>query len=83
MNISRKSIAAGLTVGALAGGAAGAVAATTSGSRASRTTSMAPDSSDRYGHGSGGGGTAWQAPATGLDWGARHGEPAGGVSLGW
>ena len=88
MRINRMSIAAGLTVGLLAGGAGGAIAATTSGSNTARTssttTSMAPDRWDRYGFGWGGDGTAWRDPATAVGWDARHGEPAGPMaSDGW
>ena len=68
MKINRRSIAAGLTVGVLAGGAGGAIAATTSGSSDRKhvlaTTSRAPGGWDRYGYGWGGGGTGWRAPAT-------------------
>jgi hypothetical protein len=69
MRINRRSIAAGLTVGVLAGGAGGAIAATTSGSTIARTslttTSRTPGGWDGYGYGWGGGGTGW-APATGV-----------------
>jgi len=69
MKINRRSIAAGLTVGVLAGGAGGAIAATTSGapmaSTSSTPTSMATGGSDGYGYGWGGG---WQDRATGVGW---------------
>ena len=67
MKINRRSIAAGLTVGVLAGGAAGAIAATTSesGTGSTSSTSRAPGGSDRYGYGWGRGGAAWRGPATG------------------
>jgi hypothetical protein len=72
MKIDRRSIAAGLTVGVLAGGAGGAIAATTSGSRiasaSSTTTSRATGGWDGYGYGRGGGGTGWRDPATGVGW---------------
>jgi hypothetical protein len=70
MKINRTSIAAGLTVGVLAGGAGGAIAATTSGaataSTSSTPTSMATDGSDGYGYGRGGG--DWQNRGTGVGW---------------
>ena len=70
MKINRRSIAAGLTVGVLAGGAGGAIAATTSGaamaSMSSTPTSMATGGSDGYGYGWGGGG--WQDRATAVGW---------------
>lgn len=73
MQINRRSIAAGLTVGVLAGGAGGAIAATTSGSRiattSSTTTSRATGGWDGYGSDWGGGGAGWQDPATGNGWG--------------
>jgi hypothetical protein len=74
MRIKRRSIAAGLTVGVLAGGAGGAIAATTTGSRiattSSTTTSRTTGDRDGHGYGWGGGGTAWGDPATGSGWGA-------------
>ena len=71
MKINRRSIAAGLTVGVLAGGAGGAVAATTSAgsttaSPSSTTTSSPTGGWDGYGYGWGGGGTGWRDPATGV-----------------
>jgi hypothetical protein len=88
MSINRRSIAAGLTVGVLAGGAAGAIAATTSGARtaspSSTATSRTPGGLGRYGYSWGGGGTAWRDSATTVGWGARHGEPASPMpSGGW
>jgi hypothetical protein len=77
MRITRSSIAAGLTVGVLAGGAGGAIAATTSGARiasSSSTTSRTTGGWDGYGYGSGGGGTAWRDPTTGSGWGAWGGD---------
>ena len=80
MKINRVTIAVGLTVGVLAGGAGGAIAATTSGSTtasaSSTTTSRTRGGSDRYGYGWGGAGTAWRGPATAVGWDAWHGEPA-------
>jgi hypothetical protein len=73
MKINRRSVAAGLTVGVLAGGAGGAIAATTSGSTtastSSTTTSRATGGWNGYGYGWGGGGTGWRDPATGVSWG--------------
>jgi hypothetical protein len=72
MKINHRSIAAGLAVGVLAGGAGGAIAATTSGSRTASTSSSsrATGGWDRYGYGWGGGGTGWRDRATGGGWGA-------------
>lgn len=68
MKINRRSIAAGLTVGVLAGGAGGAIASTTSGptiaSTSSSTTSRATGGWDGYGSGWGGGDAGWRYPAT-------------------
>lgn len=73
MKINRTSIAVGLTVGVLAGGAGGAIAATTSGSRtastSSTTTSRATGGWDGYGYGWGGG-AGWRDPAAGSGSGA-------------
>lgn len=73
MKINRRSIAAGLTVGVLAGGAGGAVGATTPGSSTASaswtTTSRVTGGWDGYGYGWGGG-TAGRDPATGDGWGA-------------
>lgn len=82
MKINRMSIAAGLTVGVLAGGAGGAVAATASGSTTtnpSSTMTRATGGWDGYGH-RWGGGTAWRDPATGVGWGAWANDTnSGGV----
>jgi hypothetical protein len=56
MKINRRSIAAGLTVGVLAGGAGGAIAATTSGSKIATTSST---TSSRTTGGWGGYGYGW------------------------
>ncbi len=86
MKINRRSIAAGLTIGVLAGGAGGAIAATRSGSRtastSSSTTWSAPGGWDRYRYGWAGGGTAWRDPSTTVGWDARHGEPANPMTSG-
>jgi len=82
MRMNRRSIAAGLTVGLLAGGAGGAIAATTSGSGiapTSLTTMSRPAGGwDGYGYGWGGGASGWQAPATGVGWGPW----GGGTNIG-
>jgi hypothetical protein len=74
MKINRKSIAAGLTVGLLAGGAGGAIAATTAGSRVTTTPSTTTSSPTRgwdgYGYGWGDGANGWRGPATQGGWGA-------------
>jgi hypothetical protein len=68
MRINRKSIAAGLTVGLLAGGAGGAIAATTSGPRtaSTRVTTMSRSTRGWGGRDNGWRGTngRWD-PATG------------------
>ena len=73
MKINPRSIATGLTVGVLAGGAGGAIAATTSGSRTANTsattTSRATGGRDGYRYGWGGS-AGWRDPATGIGWGA-------------
>jgi hypothetical protein len=78
MKINRKSIAAGLTVGLLAGGAGGAIAATTAGSRISTTpsttTSSATPGWDGHGYGWGNGATGWRGPATRGGWDASGGD---------
>jgi hypothetical protein len=86
MKINRKSIAAGLTVGVLAGGAGGAIAASTSGSMIaspSSTTSRATGGWDRYGSGWGGAAAGWGGAAAGWD---RRGtgwrDPASGSDWG-
>ena len=75
MKINRRSIAAGLTVGVLAGSAGGAIAATTSGapmaSTSSTWTSMATGGSDGYGYAWRGG---WQDRATGVGWSGVDGD---------
>jgi hypothetical protein len=81
MRITRTSIAAGLTIGVLAGGAGGALAATTSSRATIPTTSSTPTSSsttwNRYGSGWGRGGR-WQDRA-GNGWGQwRHPAPGAG-----
>jgi len=86
MSINRRRIAAGLTVGVLAGGAAGAIAATTSGAKTASTSSTMPSrtpgGSGRYGYSWDGGGTAWRDPAATVGWGASHGEPASPMTSG-
>lgn len=78
MKINRRSIAAGLTVGVLAGGAGGAIAATTSGapmaSTSSAWASMATGGSDGYGYAWGGG---WQDRATGVGWSGVDSDSGG------
>lgn len=83
MKINRMSLAAGLTVGVLAGGAAGAIAETASGSGPARTSSMAPSGSGRYGYGWGDGGTTRRETATRMGWGAERAEPAAGTRGDW
>ena len=77
MKINRRSIAAGLAAGVLAGGTVDAIAATTSGartsSRSATTTSKTPRGWDRYRPGWRGDRTTWRTPAGGADWGQRHG----------
>jgi hypothetical protein len=77
MKINRRSIAAGLAAGVLAGGTVDAIAATTSGartsSRSSTTTSKTPGGWDRYRPGWRGDGTTWRTPASGADWGKSRG----------
>jgi len=75
MKINRRSIAAAMTVGVLAGGAGGAVAATASGGTASTSSTMTRATGGRRGYGYGygygwGGGTGWRDPATGVGRGA-------------
>jgi hypothetical protein len=86
MKIDRRSIAAGLTVGVLAGGAAGAIAATTPGAEtrttSSNTTWRTPASPNPYRHGWDGAGTAWRAPATGAGWSVWHSQTAGPTTSG-
>jgi hypothetical protein len=71
MKIKHRGIAAGLTVGVLAGGASGAIGATTSGSRiasaSSTTSSRTTGGWDGYGYGWGGGG-GWRDPTSGVAW---------------
>jgi len=72
MRIKRSSIAAGLTVGVLAGGAGGAIAATRPASTTARAYSTTMPSTKGgwggYGYGWGGCATGWQAPASGSGW---------------
>ena len=86
MKINRRSIAAGLAAGFLAGGAADAIAITTPGSRtasrSSTTTSKTPGAWDRYGRGWSVGGTAWRDAASGVGWGRSRGESAGPMTSG-
>jgi hypothetical protein len=74
MNINRKSIAAGLTVGVLAGGAGGAIAASTSGSRIATTPSTTTSTATRgwtaHGYGWGVGANGLRGPGTRGDSGA-------------
>jgi nitrous oxide reductase len=80
MKINRRSIAAGLAAGVLAGGAVDAIAATTLRSRTAGTSSTTPSKTpggwDRYGHGWSSGGTAWRDTASGVGWARSHGESA-------
>ena len=83
MKLNRRSIAAGLTVGVLAGGAGGALAATTSASRTvstSSTTSSSATGGERDGYGWGG--AAWRGPQTGIRWGGSGSDTNIG-SMGW
>ena len=83
MKLHRRSIAAGLTVGVLAGGAGGALAATTSVSRTvstSSTTSSSATGGERDGYGWGGAG--WRRPQTGVRWGGSGSDTNIG-SMGW
>lgn len=78
MKINRRSIAAGLTIGVLAGGAGGAIAATTSGSKVARTP-WTTGGWDGYGSGWSGGGSGWGG--SGAGWrgkGAGWGDPTTG-----
>jgi hypothetical protein len=74
MKINRKTIAAGLTVGVLAGGAGGAIAATTSGSWTATPPSMTRSSAtrgwDADGYGWGVGANGWRGPGMRGGWGA-------------
>jgi hypothetical protein len=80
MKVNRRSIAAGLVVGVLAGGAGGALAATTAPSSRAGTASTTNRSLTggwgRYGGGFGTA-TAWPYPGTGSGWGSRPGWGAG------
>jgi hypothetical protein len=83
MQINRRSIAAGLTIGVMAGGAGGAIAATTSGagiaSSSLTTTAGATGGWDGYGFGWGGD-TAWQDPTARNGWGGwGHGSNLGAL----
>jgi hypothetical protein len=84
MKINRTSIAAGLTVGALAGGAGGAIAATPSASRTASTSSTTTSSPtggwERDGYGWGGAG--WRGPQTGVRWGGS-GSDTNISGMGW
>jgi hypothetical protein len=87
MKINRRSIAAGLTVGLLAGGAGGAIAATTSGSRNASTswttTSRTAGGWERYGYGWGNGDNGWRDAGTGAGWGACGSDTnVGGTACG-
>jgi hypothetical protein len=77
MKINRRSVAAGLAAGVLAGGAVDAIAATTSRSRTARTlsttTSKTPSGWDRHRPGWSGDRTPWRNPG-GSYWGERHSE---------
>src|SRR5579863_3511277 len=80
MQINRRSIAAGLTIGVMAGGAGGAIAATTSGAGIASsplpTTAGATGGWEGYGFGWGGD-TAWRDPAARNGWG--HGSNIGAL----
>jgi hypothetical protein len=82
MKLNRRSIAAGLTVGVLAGGAGGALAATTSvpAVSTSSTTSSSATGWERDGYSWGGAG--WRGPQTGVRWGGSASDPNIG-SIGW
>ena len=86
MKINRRSIAAGLTVGVLAGGAGGAVAATTSAPRtastSSTTTSSATGGWERDGYGWGGSGSDTNIGAMGWLSLVRSGRQAAQTYLG-